>query len=264
MSVRIVKRTLSNKYFSFDAMAIIPSTQEHLTLKKDWAIFTHGYTASKVDCLPWSQRLAEQAIPSVFFDLPGHYMGSFKEVNSFEDFKLHVHECFIEAFQFLEEVASDIFSSSQCNKIIFGGHSLGALLTLKAIELPFFENFEKLALCVGLGISQHKETHLFESSFYQKTLNIRRQLVSPAIDSDNIFPWIKEEKLSLTASDKRIHLITGIDDLVVGVGGMEALESQLKKLNNNVTSTQPKKLPHHEPTLAAGHINAFLKKELSL
>lgn len=263
MSVKIVKKTLTNSYFSFNAMAILPSPDENASYKGQWGVFTHGYTASKRDCLPWAQRLAESGAPCVFFDLPGHYLGGYHEVESFEDFKAHVHECFIDAYKFLAESLNENDYDIECTDVIFGGHSLGAMLSLKALELPYFSQLNKMAICIGLGIGQHKETHLFESSFYQKTLDIRRQLVSPSIDSDLVFPWIKEAKLSVTLTDQRIHLICGIDDVVVGEGGMKALEFNLVELGNTVTSIEPKKLPHHEPTMAATYVNSFLRKEFN-
>lgn len=263
VSVKLFKKTLSNQYFSFDAIAMLPSKDQYPELKPQWGIFTHGYTASKADCLSWAQRLADNGAPAVFFDLPGHFLGSFKEVNSFEDFKEHVEECFIDAYQFLEECLTTTSFNSTPTQVILGGHSLGAMLSLKALNLPFFDSKKCLAICVGLGISQSNDTHLFESSFYQKTLNIRRQLVSPAIDSDLIFPWIKDEKVNVNLKSKRIHLITGQDDLVVGKGGMQALEKNLEELDNIVTSQEPKRLPHHEPSMAASYINAFLRKELN-
>ena len=94
MTVKIVKKILNNDYFTFNAMALLPSQDANEPSSIDtWAIFTHGYTASKRDCLPWAQRLAEAGIPAVIFDLPGHYLGSFHECESFEDFKEHAHEC---------------------------------------------------------------------------------------------------------------------------------------------------------------------------
>jgi hypothetical protein len=104
MTVKIVKKILNNDYFTFNAMALLPSQDANEPSTIDtWAIFTHGYTASKRDCLPWAQRLAEAGIPAVIFDLPGHYLGSFHECESFEDFKEHAHECFINGFLHLKE-----------------------------------------------------------------------------------------------------------------------------------------------------------------
>ena len=149
-------------------------------------------------------------------------------------------------------------------QVILGGHSLGALLSVFALELEAFKDLNPVSIGVGLGISQHTSAHLFETSFYEKTLNIRRQLVDEKLDSDLVFPWIKQAKLDLDITQKRIHLITGKDDVVVGEGGMEALEFHLKSLGNHVTSAEPNKLPHHEPANAAAHIYSFLKKELNL
>jgi predicted esterase len=261
MSVKIVKKIIKNNHFTFNAMAFLPSEpQSH----GSWALFTHGYTSCKKDCLPWAQRLSEAGIPSVIFDLPGHYLGSFEEVENFEIFKNHAHECFIDAHLFLKDALLLQGLSTNCQRVILGGHSLGAMLSLKALELDYFQNFERIAIGVGLGIGQHKTVHLFESSFYEKTLNIRRQLVSPALDSDYVFPWIKQEKLDVNLKGERIHLITGVDDVVVGEGGMDALAFSLTSLGNQVTTYEPKKLPHHEPESAGTFIYSFLKKELSL
>jgi len=257
MSVKIIKKTIETQDFSFNAMVFIPSTD--VTQRSEWALFTHGYTASKSDCISWAQRLSEIGIPTCIFDLPGHHLGSYNEVKSFEVFKEKSHLCFLDAYHLLKDHINGI-----CETIILGGHSLGALLSIKALEINEFDHFKKIAIAVGLGISQHANVHLFESSFYEKTLNIRRQLVDPNIDSDLIFPWIKEEKLNLSVSNERIHLITGEDDVVVGFGGMEALQEVLEAHSNTVTTYTPRKLPHHEPSSASTQIYSFLKKELSL
>lgn len=253
MPVKLEKRTLENQYFKFNSMVFRPEIPSHTI-----ALFTHGYTASKNDCLNWAQRLSENGITTVIFDLPGHHLGSFNSVGSFQDFKEHAYECFDTAFKFACEI------NPRVDKVILGGHSLGALLALHATQLRCFSALERIAVCVGIGISQHKATHLFETSFYEKTLNIRRQLVDEHIDADLIFPWIKEAKHNLKLTNTRIHMITGADDVVVGAGGMQALVELLTQQGNNVSSVEPKRLPHHEPSLAATHIFNYLKKELSL
>jgi predicted esterase len=263
MAIKVEKSTLKNKFFSFDAIAILPDVETPENFKSQFGVFTHGFTASKTDCLSWAQRFADAGAPAVIFDLPGHYLGSFKEVESFDDFKEHAQLCFADALSFLNESLSKNNIEIEMADLILGGHSLGALLALKALDLEQFNDLNKMAICVGLGISQHKDTHLFESSFYQKTLDLRRQLVSPALDSDNVFPWIKDEKLDIDLMNQKVHLITGLDDIVVGAGGLEALEFNLKSLGNDITSSEPKKLPHHEPSSAASHINAFMRKEFS-
>lgn len=259
MSVQIITRTLSYKNFTFNAMAFIPSSNEEIL--PYWGLFTHGYTANKADCLSWAQRLSDSKMPCVIFDLPGHYLGSYNEVESFDEFKQSGHECFIAAFNFLQEVLEQ---KALPKKLILAGHSLGALLSLKAQNIQEFQNISMLSIGVGLGISQHTSTHLFETAFYQKTLDVRKQLVSKALDSNNVFPWIKEEKLKLNLNQRRIHLITGLDDVVVGAKGTQALCEQLQKSGNDVSMQEPKRLAHHEPSMAATHIYHFLKKELEL
>lgn len=255
--MKIKFQTLTDKHFKFNAAAFLPDPSDR---KSQCAVFTHGYTASKSSILPWAQRLADSGIPAVIFDLPGHLLGSINQVESFEIFQENAHYCFRSAAEFLlQELGGDY----QATTFILGGHSLGALLSVKALDIFPFNQESSLAVGVGLGIGQHKSDHLFETSFYEKTLNVRRQLVVPELDSDLVFPWINEEKKNLAVKGKRIHLITGADDVVVGPGGMEALRELLEK-ENQVTAQEPKKLPHHEPGLASGHIYHFLKKELEL
>jgi alpha-beta hydrolase superfamily lysophospholipase len=257
MTVTIQKTLLSLTWCETQAMVFIPSEN----LRPIRAIYSHGYTASKSDCLPWATRAAEAGIPSIIFDWPGHYLGGFNEVENFEDFKREAHHLFADAFERLEAFTSGAPSTQ---KIILGGHSLGSLMALKALKLPQFQNYQRLGIGVGLGLNPSVETHLFDTEFYQKTLSIRRQLVSPALDSAAVFPWLRAEKEQLTTSGERIHLIVGEDDMVVGAGGMKRLADHLLEHGNTVTTFEPKKLPHHEPTLAAPHIHAFLKQELSL
>lgn len=261
MSVKILKKELNNNYFSFNSFCFLADKTASETYQPGiWAIFTHGYTASKSDCLSWAQRLSEAGINVCIFDLPGHHLGSLHSVSSFEDFRDYSHECFVDAFNYLKSS----LKGEECSRLILGGHSLGALLALKALEITAFSELSPISIGIGLGIGQHQETHLFESAFYQKTLNIRRQLVDDKIDSDLIFPWIKEEKLNLSMTQKRIHLICGLDDVVVGNGGMEALAFNLEALGNHVTKLEPKKLPHHEPSSASSYIMSFIRSELSL
>ena len=54
-------------------------------------------------------------------------------------------------------------------------------------------------------------------------------------------------------------MIVGADDMVVGKGGMDNFRTILEGLGNKVTSYEPNKLAHHEPSLASPHIYAFLK-----
>lgn len=259
MSVKVVCTELELPWFKVCALAFLPI--EETVQKKEWALFTHGYTSHKGDCLNWATRLSESGVPCMIFDQPGHYLGSFYEVEKFEDFRDHAHELFAEAYLKLQNLL-EIHSTESMptpNGLILAGHSLGAFTSIKALELPLFANLNKVAVGIGIGIGQRQATHLFETAFYSKTLSIRRQLVSPTLDSKTVFGWLKEAKENLDISGQRIHCITGEDDVVVGNLGLEAFVEVLERNGNVVTSEQPKRLPHHEPGAAAPHLYSFLK-----
>jgi predicted esterase len=224
------------------------------------AVFSHGYTASKSDCLPWATRCVEAGIPCVIFDWPGHRLGHFYELEDFSEFKLKAHCLFEEAAAFLSQ-KMQAQGLAKPQKWVLGGHSLGALLALKALNLATFNQHTKVAIAVGLGLNHKVETHIFDTAFYQKTLELRRQLVSPSLDSHIVFPWIRQEKENLKLSNQRIHLITGEDDMVVGADGTEVLAQFLTQQGNEVSLFKPKRLAHHEPQMAAAHLFAFLKQE---
>lgn len=219
------------------------------------AVFTHGYTSSKSSILAWGSRMADSGVDSLIFDLPGHYLGSFNEVKTFNDFTTHAHELFQSGLELLNEKREVM-----AKHLVLGGHSLGALLSLKASALPIFNDYLLKVFLVGFGLNTDVKTHFFDTEFYKKTLNIRRQLVSPQIDSDLIFPWIKEEKTALKIKNKDIVLITGKDDVVVGEGGALRLK-QILETFNKVELKEPSKLSHHTPDSAASHIYNCLKKE---
>lgn len=262
MSAKVVTLELSLPWFQVNALAFLPSIEGDRKIKSEWAFFTHGYTSHKGDCLNWATRLVEIGVPCLIFDQPGHYLGSFHEVSSWEDFKAHVHELFGEAFtrmQNLMEVHLGTGNYPAPKSIILGGHSLGAFTSIRALELPIFQNYQRVAVAIGIGIGQGQATHLFETAFYERTLSLRRQLVSPELDSKQVFAWIKTEKENMTVSNQRIHLITGEDDLVVGANGMTPFIEVLERNGNMVTWDRPKRLPHHEPGTASPHMYAFLK-----
>lgn len=262
--MKILKQTLPYLNQQTNVFYFLPD--QDVGAKSTFAIFTHGYTADKGSILNWPIRLTEVGIPCALFDLPGHYLGNFSEVEDFEHFKNHAHELFLEAFSglknaFLEEFPlNDHTLSSSDFKLVLGGHSLGSMLALKAMMLEEFRDVTKLAIGVGLGKAPSDIVHLFDTPFYKSTLKIREQMVSPALCPDNVFPWIKDEKNNLQVSGCTIHLISGEDDLVVGSDGMERLAASLKERNNIVTVEKPSKLPHHEPQLAAAYVKKFLKK----
>lgn len=258
MPVKILRTSLTVSSFEVQALVFIPETD----LKEEWACFTHGYTSQKSDCLSWATRTSEAGIPSIIFDQPGHYLGSFNDVDSFEDFKNNIHLLFREAYLRLNDILEKEKGFGNfpiCQNLILGGHSLGALTAIKALDIPELSMVNKVAVCIGMGLNVKAETHIFDTTFYQKTLSIRRQLVSPAIDSSFVFPWIREEKLNLKTTGHVIHLITGEDDAVVGAGGLQMMVENLQSLGNTVSFYEPKRMPHHEPSAATPHIFSFLK-----
>lgn len=263
--MKIQKNTLDYQDQKTNVMTFLPDISDEV--KPTFVVITHGYTADKSSIINWAIRLAEVGASVSLFDLPGHYQGNFSEVKSFDHFKAHAHELFLQAFvglraAFLEEFPlNEHFLEENELKLVLGGHSLGAMLALKAVMLPEFKNYSnKRVIGVGVGMAPKDIVHLFDSPFYKSTLNVRQQLVSPELRPENVFPWIKEEKVNLQISGQHIHLITGIDDLVVGDDGMERFQENLIQKNNQVTTEKPSKLPHHEPALAAAHVKKYLKK----
>lgn len=260
MSAKVLITELSLPWFQVNALAFIPHHDR--PIKSEWALFTHGYTSHKGDCLNWATRLVEAGVPCLIFDQPGHYLGSFHEVSSLEDFKAHAHELFAEGFSRLQTLMETNLGAGNYpspTSIILGGHSLGAFTSFLATELPAFASLKRVAIGIGIGIGQRQATHLFETAFYERTLSIRRQLVAPALDSKQVFAWLKESKENFTVSGQRLHLITGEDDIVVGAGGLEAFIKVLEENGNSVTFERPRKLAHHEPGAASPHLYAFLK-----
>lgn len=261
MSSKVIPLEITLPWFQVNALAFIPSPERKI--RSEWALFTHGYTSHKGDCLNWASRLVESGTPVMIFDQPGHYLGSFHDVQNWEDFRDHAHELFGEAFNRLDGVMTQHLGVGQFPRptnVILGGHSLGAFTAIRALDLPTFLEFGRIAIGVGIGIGQRQATHLFETAFYEKTLSLRRQLVSPCLDSKVVFGWLKTAKEHMTVSAQRIHLITGEDDVVVGAGGLEAFIEVLERNGNIVSWDRPKKLPHHEPGSATPHLYSFLKE----
>ncbi|MDO9181266.1 MAG: hypothetical protein Q7U04_02605 [Bacteriovorax sp.] len=269
--MKIIKLFLNYQDQKTNALVFLPEINNEIKeesasfIKSTFAIFTHGYTADKSSIINWPIRLAESGVSSILFDLPGHYLGNYSEVRDFDYFKNHAHELFYSAFLSLKEAFQNEFplydnlvESSEL-KLVFGGHSLGAMLSLKGLMMPEFSEYQKISIAVGLGMAPKDIVHLFDTPFYKSTLKIREQLVSEALKPDNVFPWIKEEKEILAVQNLTIHLITGADDLVVGNDGMERLAANLGTKNNSVTIEKPTKLPHHEPQLAAAYVKKHLK-----
>lgn len=251
---------IKHRCFSTNAMCFLPASPVYNP--KMMAIFTHGYTSSKHDLLRWATRLSEAGITTTIFDLPGHYLGSFNEINSLSDFQNHAHELFSLAYRQTMNILQKyqlIPSPSYPLKLILGGHSLGGLLALNCYQDQTLPTHTEITyLCIGLGLNPEVKVHLFDTEFYKKTLNIRKQLVSPHLDPKDVFPWIKNHKHNTEIKNRKIILICGQDDVVVGKGGAAHLKSLLEP-HNHVELIEPARLPHHEPQLAASAIYHYLK-----
>lgn len=261
MTIRILKVQVpyagNSKPSTTNAFCFIPDKAKLEKGIKSVSLFTHGFTSHKGSILNWSLRLAEEGVPGILFDLPGHYLGGFTEVESFEKFASEAPLMFESALAVLKENIT--FLNSDTN-LLLGGHSLGALLSLKALDLCDFSSFSQVqAICVGFGLPPQGVTHIFDTPFYKSTLAIRAQLVSEAINPDVIFPWIKEEKENLSLTGHKVYLLTGEDDVVVGKDGSERLRDQLESLGNSVVLEKPAKLAHHLPESAAPHIKKWVK-----
>ncbi|MEA9357858.1 hypothetical protein SHI21_16630 [Bacteriovorax sp. PP10] len=262
--MKILKDYLPYSDQKTNVMYFLPDLTEEV--KPTFVVMTHGYTADKSSIINWAIRLSEVGVSCALFDIPGHYQGNYSEVNDFEYFKSHAHELFFEAFKGLTSAFKEEFPLNEhflepANmKLALAGHSLGAMLSLKAITMKEFELYEKRAIGVGLGMAPKGVVHLFDTPFYKSTLKVREQLVSPELKPDNVFPWIKDEKNNIEITNQEIHLISGDDDLVVGGDGMERFMEALIAKGNIVTMEKPSRLPHHEPALGAAHVKKYLKK----
>ena len=242
----------STKYTN--ALAFIPA--ESKVLANRAAIFTHGFTSHKASIFNWPLRLAEEGIPCILFDLPGHYLGTFCEVDDFVAFRDNAPAMFASALKKLKQLTG----KGEVEHLVLGGHSLGALIALKASQLEELGQIKKITtIAVGFGLPPEGVTHIFKTPFYKSTLLVRAQLVSPALDPDVVFPWLKEEKEKLSLSHQDLYFLTGEDDMVVGKDGTQRLAKMMEDQGNSVTLEMPSKLPHHLPEGAAPHIKKFLR-----
>lgn len=264
MKISLKKIKLSYADQQVHALIFLPDPTKDV--KPSLGVFTHGYTSHKASILSWPTRLAEEGMASILFDLPGHYLGGFSEVEDFESFKTDAPGLFFKALTelttcFKQEFplqAQDI-SPEEVNLVI-GGHSLGALLSLLALNSGDFDEYKKKqSVCVGLGLPPEGVTHIFDTPFYKSTMNVRSQLVSPNLSPEQVFPWIKEVKETISMTSQKIHFITGQDDMVVSKDGSERMAEILIEKRNVVTVEKPTRLPHHQPELAASNLKKYLR-----
>jgi predicted esterase len=253
MEITVNKTTLEYNAQTLNALMFLPSEPKPLI-----AAFTHGYTSHKGSILNWSVRLAEEGVASIIFDLPGHYLGTFSEVDSVQGFEENAPALFVSA---VKELQAKLGGGAP-DKIILGGHSLGALISMLSLDNEYWVDKDTVNICVGFGFPPSGVTHVFQTPFYKSTLNLRAQLVSPGLNPDETLPWINEAKRHLSLTDRRVHLITGKDDIIVGEDGSEQLRDHLLSLGNQVSLDRPNKLSHHLPENAASIIKQFVKKEL--
>ena len=253
MDIQITKEILELDDIKVEAFLFLPkSSQEPF---KHGAIFTHGYTSHKSVLVPWASKIVDRNIPTLIFDLPGHFLGSFNEAPSFDSFKVNAPKLF--------EVARNLINKRSNQEIPFyfiGGHSLGALVSLLSLKDLRLESNQKLAIGVGFGAPPENITHIFDTPFFKKTMEIRKQLVSKSLDPKTILPWIRDTKNSNMIKNQRIHLISGQDDVIVGKNGLDRLIDHLESSGNKVSFDKPKNLPHHLPENGSTHISHFIKK----
>ncbi len=245
--MKIIKKIIPWSHGETNAFCFLPEGKS-----KSVAIFSHGYTSHKDAILTWAIKLSQAGVVSILFDLPGHYLGTFSEVKKFEDFSNDIHHIFRQSY---DAFLKDIDFKTGPN-IILGGHSLGALLALKAA--PFFNS--SLIICVAHGLSLPGEMVVWDSPFFKETMEIREQLVSPALKPSNIFPWIQKEQQVLSLENHKIVLIGGKDDLIVSEKRVVDLKNHLEKKNNLVTLEIANKLPHNQPEMAASLIKKIVKE----
>ena len=250
------KLHLSLREWKVEAFCFLPTTSQPVS---SLAVFTHGYTAHKGTILNWGVQLASKNIPTIIFDLPGHYLGSFNEVLDFAEYDQFVHQFFAEAFNYLLQEVND----STVQNVIIGGHSMGALMSLRASTLQCFNKFNRIIIPVGYGISSQGKSHPLQEPFFKPFLKIRQQLVSPALAPAVVLPWLETTKRSIICTGEVIHIISGTDDVIITADAANRIITHLGK-NNTVTYDLPSRLPHHQPELAIKYILRFLKKNLLL
>ena len=249
MLKKIERINLNTKNLSTTGLLFIPERPS----TKHCAIFSHGYTTHKGSILTWAQKLMDLEIPCLIFDLPGHYLGNYSDVQIFNHFANESWELFSKSFDAIKENFNHEFIP------LIGGHSLGALISLMAAEKnPYFKH----NICVGLGSLEKDDVHLFNTPFFKDTMKLRAELVSSCLNPKVMLPWIATQKQSLHLENNHIYLIAGKDDIIIGgTEGVERMASYLKE-NNQVHIELIAKLPHHLPENAGLFVKKIIKEKI--
>jgi hypothetical protein len=239
------------------AFAMIPQRDYHALEEITLAIATHGYTSSVHSILNWGQKMAELGTPALLFNLPGHYLGGHFDISSFATFSQHAEEYFLLALQSLKNA----LKAPSHTKIapLFLGHSLGALLALKAQARSDFQAQEGACVAVGFGKGAIEGKHLFQTPLFFHTLAFRRQLVAPELAPEVMFDWIAEEKEKIKLRGRLIFLLSGLDDAVIGKTGPEVLAADLHEKGNDIYLLRPQRLPHDSPEAAAPYLKDIIR-----
>lgn len=257
MDLTIKFSLLCSPQFQVESIIFLPEKEK---IKNAQAIFTHGYTSHKNSLFNWGKRLVQMGIPTILFDLPGHYLGSRNELQSFEQFCDHSYKLFKEAHNLLNKAIQEQQINQDADPfVILGGHSLGAMISLQSLqEKEFSDVSNKASLLVGYGMPISDKHHVFEGTLFEDMLKIREQLVSPHIPPAKVFRWIAQQKENLHIEKQTILLLNGENDIVVPEQSQTIMQDYLEKKGNQVISSRPKNIPHHEPELAAPHLPSLL------
>ena len=122
---------------------------------------------------------------------------------------------------------------------------------------------EQVNLSVGTGYSPDRQNSFLESTFYENTINLRKELVSKTICPSKMLSWFKNRMNSLKLKNANILLLSGKDDLIAGREGPERLSKLLTEKGNFVTLNRPKKFATSS-TRKCNSFSVFIFKKTSV
>jgi alpha-beta hydrolase superfamily lysophospholipase len=256
MEIVVKRKEISSHNWKLPCLTFCPAEAEVKAL----AVFSHGFTSHFADLLNWASRLSEISVATTIFGLPGHKLGSDSEVQSLDDFEQYVPKTYCKATESLREELPKIEPGT---KLFVGGHSLGALLGLMSLEEEDFQDYELRGLAVGLGLLKENQRSLLSSPLFKQNMSIRNQLVSKALQSESMLPWLSKVKNNIKTQNRDIHLITGKNDIIMSSDSMLNMKRKLEEKGNRTSYEIPDNLPHHQPELASATIKKYVKSVLS-